>query len=811
MYRQTPDSRSFYRFDDSAREIVVQRHDTPSPWVNYLSNGSLHAFVSQAGGGSLWWRSPLNFRISRYRSWIAPVDSPGFALYVREADGSAWSPTFLPTETALDSWEARHAPGRSTFTARKGNKSVSLSLFIAPDAETLVWDIALTNHGDAPAVFDLFGYVEYGLLEYVEEAKWGYYIRNMFKTWYDEANQAELYLYHHQAHPRLRDIPLVYFTANRPVASHSGDRQEFLGAYRTERNPLGVERGHCGNGGIWCGDPCGAIQVPVTVAAGATEPVAFFLGCIPGAMGAFDEARNKRLPEQVAKLRAPEFVPQQRAKLDGWWREHLDVLTCALPDADVERQVKTWTPIQCVQTGRYSRSYSPTASGIRGMGYRDTAQDMLAIAYRRPDWASREFITLLRHQFQDGHAVHTYFPEDKTAPWRTVHSDDHLWLPILAYALVSETGNLKLLSEKAPFLAEDGMSAGPEATVWEHLLAALDFTDSHLGVHGLPLTLKSDWNDVIGRFARAGKGESVFAAQQYVYCLRRMIPLALALGDEAAAAKLQKRLDTQTAAILRHCWDGGWWVRCFDDDGTAIGSHQRTHGQIFLNSQSWSVLSGVGSSEQQRNAMDAVSRLLDTERGIKKIHPSFPTFPEDMDAFVGYSLGCAENGAIFCHANTWAVIAEALLGNPDRAWKYFRQLLPHLALQKAGIERYQAEPYAYPSLVTGPENPRFGWANVSQVTGTAAWMELAGTQYLLGLRPELEGLRVDPCIPRDWKGFTASRLYRGCRVDVSVKNPGSKGCGVRGLTVDGKAVPGVHVPPALVQGKSRVAVEVTLG
>ena len=786
-----------YRFSDDRRSIVITKPDLPAPWINYLSNGNLHAFASHTAGGCLWWRSPINFRVSRYRSWMQPGDGPGFSLYVREADGKLWSPSWMPTKTSLDDWRAEHAPGRTTFTGKRGQFEVSLTLFIAPDTDALVWDIGVTNHGQTTPTADLFGYVEFGLLEWLQEYQWGYYIRNMLKTWWDADAQAQAYLYHHQSHPRLKDIPLVYFAANRPVASSSGDRQEFLGAYRTERDPIAVERGKCDGGQLWCGDPCAALQVKFEVAPGATERVAFFLGLIPHAMGNFSAAK-KQLPATLAQVRASGWVDAQRARLDAWWTEHFSAFDCQLPDADIERQIKTWSPVNSVHTGRYSRSFSQNASGLRGYGYRDTAQDMLAITYRRPDWAKAEFFRLLQHQFADGHAVHTYFPEDQQAPWRTIHSDDHLWLPMVAHALVAETGDLKMLDEPTTFLAENGVDTGPTATVWEHLLAALDFTAGKLGAHGIPLTLHSDWNDCIGRFARKGKGESVFAAQQYVFVLRQMLALAEAKQDSAAARKLRGQLDGQLAALTARCWDGEWWVRGFDDEGLPLGSKTSKHGNIWLNSQSWSVLAGVGSREQQLAAMDSVHRLLNTERGIKKIHPSFPTYPEDMDAFVGYSLGCGENGAIFCHANTWAIIAEALLGRGERAWQYFRQLVPHLSLQSAGLERYQVEPYAWASSIVGPENPRFGWANVPHVTGTAAWMDIAATQFLLGIRPELDGLRIAPVLPGEWKGFTATRLFRGCKVEIEVRRGNS------GISLEGQKLANPIIPADLMTGHKQV-------
>jgi cellobiose phosphorylase len=796
-----------YRFDDPARAIAITQADLPAPWINYLSNGNLHAFVSQTGAGCLWWKSPINFRLTRYRGWTSPVDGPGFTLYIREPDGSAWCPTVHPTRLPLDSWEARHAPGRTTFTARRGDLSVELTLFIAPDTDTMVWDVALTNHGKTTRTVDLFGYVELVLLEWPHEPQWGYYTRNMFHTWYAPEAAAQLYLWHHQGHPRLADIPLVYFASTEEPASWSGDRQSFLGYNRGEDRPQALERNRCGNGSLWCGDPCAALQIQPTLAPDETKSLAFFLGCQPRAMGDFTAAKAA-LPGALDALRQPGWVAAQRAKLDAWWSEHFAAADFCLPDADLQRQISTWSPVNSVHAGRYSRSFSQFASGIRGFGYRDTAQDMLAQAARRPEWARAEFKRLLAHQFEDGHAVHTYFPEDKQAPWRTIHSDDHLWLPLLAHQLAAETGDRALFSENVPYLAADGMSAGPEATVWEHLIAATEFTESKLGAHGIPLTLHSDWNDCIGRFARKGKGQSVFAAQQYVLCLRLLIELATWLGDTAAAAKLQTRLTAQETALNTRCWDGEWWVRGFDDEGLPMGSKHRKHGQIWLNSQSWSVLSVVGSRQQHLSAMDAVHRILNTERGIKKIHPSFPTYPDDMDAFVGYSLGCAENGAIFCHANTWAVIAEALLGRADRAWQYFRQLVPHLALQRAGLDRYQGEPYAWASLVTGPENPRFGWANVTHVTGTAAWMDLAATQYLLGIRPELECLRIAPVLPADWPGFTATRRFRGCQLEIDVRrsHPGER----PGLSLDGQPLHGDRVPATALDGKPAATVQLIL-
>ena len=804
-----------YHFDDSARAVVVNDPALPAPWINYLSNGSLHAFVSQAGGGCLWWKSPLNFRLTRYRGWQAPQDGPGFTLHVKPRDGGpAWCPTWMPARTPLESFEARHRPGVSEFRARRGAVSSQLRLFIAPDEDVLVWDISVSNHGEETVALDLFAYAELGLLEWKAEQEWGYYIRNMFKTWWDPELAAQNYLYHHQNHPRLRDIPLVFFASDAPVVAACGDRQAYLGPYRSEADPIAVELGRIEPKQCWCGDPCAALQTELSLAPGETRRIRHFLGALPGALGDFASvpARQRKL---LTRLRDPDWADGQRAKLQSWWMEHLGAASCRLPDPDCSRQIETWTPVQCVHTARYSRSFSQHASGLRGYGFRDTAQDLLAIAPRRPEWARAEFRRLLEHQFEDGHVVHAYFPEERQAPWTSVHSDDHLWLPFVAHAIAAETGDLAFLREPVAWLADDARATSGEASVWAHLLKTSDFTESRLGSHGLPLILHSDWNDCIGRFARRKCGESVMAAQQYVVALDLLADLALALREFDTAAVLAVRREDMLRAINQHAWDGAWWRRAFDDEGAAVGSAQNRHGRIWVNSQSWAVIAGCGDEGQRLAGLDAVAAHLDTPRGVKKLHPSFPTYPEEMDAFVGYSLGCGENGAIFCHANTWVIQAEAILGRGNRAWSLFRRLVPHVALQETGLSRYQGEPYAYVSNLVGPENPRFGWANVAQVTGTAAWMDVVAWRHLLGLRPTIDGMIIDPCLPEDWPGFEATRLFRGCALHIKVRRRGPGAVGVGHLLLDGEVLHKGHtrqayIPAAKIIGRARVDIEVDL-
>lgn len=799
----------YYRFDDDNRAIVIQRHDLPYPWINYLSNGTLHAFTSQAAGGMCWWKSPMDYRITRYQRHALPVDSPGFYVYIRHADGTYWSPSFRPCDTAPDSWECRHAPGVTTYQATRGDTTATLRLCVAPDEDTMIWDLELTNNGDAGETCDVFAYVELGQLRPMNEFGTGYYQKWAVKTFHDTECDAVLYMNYFRAIPPVSDPPLVFLASTRDSVSHACNRDTFCGNYRDARNPESVERGMCDNEEMDGGEGCAALQVKVSVGAGASERTSFFLGVTPGVLQDYNDC-VERARGMIAGLRAEGFVDGQFGKIDSWWAEHFGAMQCTVPDPDVQRQINTWNPVQCVHTGRYSRSISQSATGVRGVGFRDTAQDMLAIAYRRPEWAREMLLYLCRFQFADGHAAHQSYPHRNIPPENSLRSDNHLWVPLLAHAVVSELGDLSLLDEMAPFLAEDLESPDGEGTVWEHLMRGMRFTENNLGSHGLPLIFRSDWNDHFGMFGMEGRGETVFAAEQYVCAMRHLRELAESRDDTESVEELTTLIDKQSTAIADTCWDGGWWVRGFDDDANPVGVSTAEYGRIWLNSQSWAVLGQVADETRLAKAMDSVREHLDSDYGIRIFAPGFPTYPEvEVPKVKWLAPGCAENAGIFCHANTWAVIAEAMLGRADNAWKYYRQLLPHHALQQVGMNRYTAEPYAYVSTIFSPEHVRAGWANVNQVTGTAAWMDVAATQYLLGVKAVPTGLRIDPCVPSDWKEFTVRRRYRGCDVTVTVSNPDGRQKGVSSVSVDGTPVDMTHgpiVPAALCDGKTSVTV-----
>jgi cellobiose phosphorylase len=802
-----------YQFYDAQREIHFSRFDLPAPWINYLSNGRMHAFVSQAGGGMAWWLSPMMFRLSRYRFYHMPIDSPGYYLYLRMPNGTVWSPTFRPCDTPVDKREAAHAPGYSVFTAEKDGLKAVLKLYMAQDHDALVWDVTVENNSGETLTCDAFAYVELSQYLAREENLLGYYLKWNTRAVFDEDLQAITYAYTAWMHPRKDESPLVYFGSDAKTESFCCNRDVFCGNYRDERNPVEIENGRLSDTNLQGGEPCGALQIPLSLTVGEKKQIHFFLGVAPGALADYDQAVTTA-KNALTALRNPGEPEKQFEKLCAWWEKHLAVYQCDLPDENAQRMINTWNPLQSVQTARYSRSISSDASGVRGIGFRDTAQDMLAQAYRKPEWATEMLFYLASQQLEDGHAIHTAWPEEKRPPQDITRSDDHIWMVYLAYAIAAETGDLSFLDQTIPFLGTDLVTPASAATLWEHLLRGVDFTEKHLGEHSLPLILFSDWNDHLGPFGRKGKGESVMVSQQHIYALRQLSEMAERRGDTEAVNRFAALIEKQEKALEQYAWDGEWFLRGLDDEAQPIGTHTQEHARIWLNAQSWMVIADA-CREHQIEAMDSAARELDTGMGLLLNTPGYPGWPSKEAAMVnGLPAGYSENGGVFCQANCWAIIAEALLGRGDRAWKYYKQVMPNEVIKKIGVERYHAEAYAYCSTMLGKDNEKFGWGCVSQVTGTAAWMDVAATQYLLGIRPTLKGLLIDPSIPAEWDGFTVERSYRGCCLTIRVENPDHVQHGVREMTVNGNPLDLTHgavIREAVLSGRDSADVEVLMG
>jgi cellobiose phosphorylase len=630
----------------------------------------------------------------------------------------------------------------------------------------------------------------------------------MLKTWQDKENL--FYLYQFREGSDYFNAPLVFYGCSEKMHSFSTDRNAFVGNYRDESNPKAIEDRLCGNETMFSGEPCFALHVRKSVKAGEALRLCWFLGISEDGLVAYDQA-VANAQRMSALCRDLNWVDAQKQKLATTWKEYLDHTGCELPDKDLQRMINTWAPINCMTTARFSRAINVEAPGVRGYGFRDTTQDMIAMCAREPEMAKGMFKKLLSKQYAEGKAVHMFPLNPHELPQYETRCDSHLWLPMLLYGILADTGDYGLLEEKIPYLSpEDHRSEVGEGTVWEHMMAAMNFTETHLGSHGLPLTLKGDWNDIIGKFSEKKKGESVFAAAQYVIDLKLLAEIARHQGLPEAE-KLEALAAKQRAAMEQHAYNGKWWYRCFDDNGEAIGDENSQFGKLWLNPQSWTVMAGVGSEAQNRSAMGHVYETLKTDTGLRLIYPGFKTYPEVTDPFTGYNPGNGENGAIFCHANGWAVIAQALLGDGDRAWEFYELLAPQKALERVGLDTYRAEPYAWASNIVGPENPKHGWANVTHITGTAAWMDIAANQFLLGIRPKLTGVELAPVMKSEWPEMTATRVYRGTRIHMTVRNPKGVSSGIAKITVDGVEYKDAFLPAESLRGKDAVQVEVTLG
>ena len=729
-----------YQFNDKQKEIAINQHDTPTPWMNYLSNGTFHTMISQAGGGVAFYKSPQIWRINHYRFFHLPTDRSGFYTYIKDGD-VLFCPTNEPVKEKPDHWKCVHGMGYTCFESEKNGLRADAKYFVGPYENCLIWELSLVSDRDRH--IQVFPYVELGMMEFMRELQWQCYNKHQLSVY--TLNDVLVYKYGVENQPKPDETPLVYFATDMPVSGFDGDRDEFVGAYRSEENPIRVEQGKCSNSTMMGGDPCFALQLEVDLKAGVDQKIHIFLG---------NAMTDEDIEKSVAHCRENDFVEKSFAALCEHWDEFLGKFECSLPDENMERMVNIWNPYQAERNFQFSRNISYYATGtFRGVGYRDTAQDVLAMVPFDLDRAKGKIQLLLTQQYQDGHVNHYFFPTEGWEPVTSIHSDDHLWTILSCHAVVMEEGKLDFLDAEVTYYD------GGKGTVWEHLNKAVDFTLANLGERGFPLMLRSDWNDQLFRVCKEGKGESIWTSMQFGLALKDMAELACLRGEEAS--RFVVAYEKQKELVNTLGWDGKWFRRAIMDDGRYLGSDAEEQAKIWLNTQTWAVISGMADEEKARIAMDSVYEMLNTPMGIKKIEPSIKDYPSKENPLTNYNKGTGENGAVFCHANTWAIIAECMLGRGDRAYQYYKQLLPMEAQERVGEWRYKAEPYVYASNIFGPESDKFGLANVSWLSGTAAWMYIAVTQYMLGIKPTWEGLSVNPCLPEGWKNVKVKREFRG--------------------------------------------------
>ena len=809
----------FGHFDDERREYVITTPKTPLPWINYLGTNGFFSLISNTGGGYSFYRDAKLRRITRYRYNNVPADNNGRYLYIKDGD-TVWNPGWQPTRTPLDAYECRHGMGYTKLYGKKGGVAAEVLNFVPVSDPCHVMRLTLTNEGDAAKKLQVFSYVEWCLWNADDDDR--NFQRNL-STGEVEVHGSMLI---HKTEYRERRDHFAFFTVNREIAGFDTDRASFLGAYNGPDTPEAVASGACTNSVASGWSPVAAHQLDVELAPGQTWTATFVLGYAENprdqkwqSKGVVNRAGAEAL---AARYATDEQVDAAVADLAAYWDGLLSTYTAKTPDARVDRMVNIWNQYQCMVTFNMSRSASYYESGVgRGMGFRDSNQDLLGFVHLVPAAARQRILDIAATQRPDGSAYHQYQPLTKkgNSDIGSGFNDDPLWLIAGVSAYLRETGDYSILEEQVPFDNDDSLAR----PLIEHLTRSLDYTLANLGPHGLPLIGRADWNDCLNlncfseepgeSFQTTGPSEgpvaeSVFIAAMFVKYSHEYADIMARRGNDNEAARALAACSRMVAAVSRDGWDGEWFVRAYDAAGNKVGSAECEEGRIYIEPQGFAPMAGIGLLDgKAETALASVEKYLDTEYGVMIFQPAYSEYHKELGEVSSYPPGYKENGGIFCHNNPWVSIAETQVGHGDRAFEVYRKICPAYLQDKAA--RHATEPYVYSQMVAGRDAVNFGQGKNSWLTGTAAWTFVNVSQYILGIKPTLDGIKVDPCIPHEWEGFSLTRVYRGATYVIDVKNPQHVQKGVACVEVDGEKIESQVLPVA--PAASTVHVSVTMG
>ncbi len=814
----------FGYFDDEQREYVITRPDTPLPWINYLGCEEYFGIISNTAGGYSFYKDARLRRLTRYRYNNAPLDSNGRYIYLRD-EGSfpphTWSPTWQPTRTPLDEYECRHGMGYTTIQSTLAGIRANIRYFIPLGENLEIWELRLTNQRLQQSNLSIFATIEFCLWDAMDDA-------TNFQRNYSigEVEVVDGVIYHKTEY-RERRNHFAFFTCSEPLADFETDREAFLGPYRGWDSPVGVERATLTNSIAHGWQPIGAQHVRLKLEAGEERTIIFLLGYHENPVEKkFDPPGSQTVDKHTVlpilqKYRNPDVVQASFEKLQAYWNELLDILQVHTPDIHTNRMVNIWNIYQLMATFNFSRSASYFESGIgRGMGFRDSNQDLLGFIQLVPEKARQRILELAATQLPNGGAYHQYQPLTKRGNDEvgSGFNDDPLWLVLSVAAYIKETGDWNILDEPVPY----NNSPGSEVSLFGHLQSSIQYTLDRLGPHGLPLIGRADWNDCLNLNCfsaspgqsfqtttnKDGKvAESVFIAGLYILAASEMAELCRYRQDEQAVEAYTQVSKQIEKAVWEAGWDGAWFRRAYDDFGDPVGSQQCEEGQIFIEPQGMCVMAGLGIMDgRARQALDSVAERLATPHGIMLHQPGYTRYYLHLGEISSYPPGYKENGSIFCHTNPWIMIAETRLGNGTAAYDYYLRINPSKREEISEVHR--CEPYVYAQMIAGQEAPTYGEAKNSWLTGTAAWNYLAITQWILGIQPSFDGLLVEPVLPPDWPGFTAVRRFRGVKYEIEVRRRGANNA-VQ-IFADGNPVIGSLIPLPD-RSASGVKVEVWIG
>ncbi len=806
-------------FDDAHKEYVITTPKTPLPWINYLGCNDFFTLLSNTSGGYTFYKDAKLLRLTRYRYNDVPGDCNGKYFYIKDGN-TVWNPGWQPTKTELDAYECRHGIGYTRFTSTKNGVTASVLDFIPMDDTCEIEQVKLTNNGSEAKTISLFSYVEWCLWNADDDMK--NFQRNL------SIGEMEIIgstIYHKTEYRERRNHYAVY-SVNCPVDAFDTSRDDFLGAYRGADMPIAVENGKCTNSVASGWSPIAAHQINITLQPGETKSFVFVLGYCENPEDdkweSYGIINKKPAEKMLAKYQTDADVEAAFAKLGAYWDELLAKYHVSSNNDKVDRMVNIWNQYQCMVTFNMSRSASYYESGIgRGMGFRDSCQDLLGFVHLIPDRARERIIDIASTQFQDGSAYHQYQPLTKkgNSDIGSGFNDDPLWLIAGTSAYVRETGDLSILSETVPY--DNDMSVA--TSLMEHLKRSLDYIINHKGPHNLPLIGRADWNDCLNlncfsehpgeSFQTFGPSEgpvaeSVFIAGMFVKYGEEYAQLAELMNQPEEAVRARAEVKKMYDAVLTDGWDGEWFVRAYDSYSHKVGSAECEEGQIYIEPQGFCVLAGIGVEEgHAKKALDSVKAKLDTKYGVMILQPAYTRYHLELGEVSSYPPGYKENAGIFCHNNPWVSIAETVIGRGDRAFEIYKKTCPAYVEEISEIHR--TEPYVYAQMIAGADAPRHGEAKNSWLTGTAAWTFTNISQYILGIYPTHTGLSINPCTPKDFGDFTITRKFREGTYHIEVKNPNGVEKGVAKMTVDGVDVDGCIVPYE--KGKTEYHVTVVMG
>ena len=806
-------------FDDANKEYVITTPKTPLPWINYLGCNEFFSLISNTCGGYTFYKDAKLLRITRYRYNDFPMDINGKYFYIKDGD-TFWNPGWQPSKVELDSYECRHGIGYSRFKGAKNGIEASILAFVPLNDNCEINQVKVKNTSSVSKEISLFSFVEWCLWNADDDSR--NFQRNL-STGEVEVIGSTIY---HKTEYRERRNHYAVYSVNCPIDGFDTSRDAFCGAYNGPDAPDAVKNNACTNSIASGWSPIASHQIKITLAPGEEKSYVFVLGYVENpeddkweAPGIINKKPAKAL---LAKYQTDADVAHALAELNAYWNKLLTRYHVSSSNDKLDRMVNIWNQYQCMVTFNMSRSASYYESGIgRGMGFRDSCQDLLGFVHLIPDRARQRIIDIASTQFEDGSAYHQYQPLTKkgNSDIGSGFNDDPLWLIAGTSAYVRETGDLSILSEMVPY--DNDMSKA--TTLMEHLKRSLDYTITHKGPHNLPLIGRADWNDCLNlncfsehpgeSFQTFGPSEgpvaeSVFIGGMFVKYAEEYAQLAELMNQPEEAARARKEREAMTKALLTDGWDGEWFVRAYDAYSHKIGSKECEEGQIYIEPQGFCVMAGVGvETGEAEKALKSVEERLDTKYGVMILQPAYTKYHIELGEVSSYPPGYKENAGIFCHNNPWVSIAETVLGHGDRAFEVYKKTCPAYIEDISEIHR--TEPYVYSQMVAGADAPRHGEAKNSWLTGTAAWTFVNVSQHILGVYPTHEGLSVNPCIPDGFGDFTLVRKFREGTYYIDVKNPNNTQKGITSFVVDGKEINGTVIPYEA--GKTEYHVTITMG